>query len=191
MSLITQKTTSVNHVGPVFDNWFQQSKILAGVVFQVSVLNDHNVACDILKTGSECSALALVDVMEACANLVEVVADGFFLQLLHDVARTITAAVVHQNQFFANRHLAHEIHQIAQGLFFVVHGNDHGQTLIFWNRVQPQLTAGGFAQRFLLDFVPLRRPGARAAVLYFFRHSGFSNGTAVTYNKESCRVSAA
>ncbi len=61
MRTISEEAAAVNDVGFAIDDGLEQHGVFSGVVFEVGVLDDDDVACDVCKSGAECSTFAFVD----------------------------------------------------------------------------------------------------------------------------------
>jgi len=133
MRLVAQKSASEHNVGFTFNNRVQQHGVLGRVVFQVGVLNDHKVALHGSEAGANSRSLALILLVinkrHSIIRQRAVVAGRFLVgtlfvfQLLEQIASSVLAAIIDQDDLFANRHLLHSIKQPLQRLSLVVNGN--------------------------------------------------------------------
>jgi hypothetical protein len=55
-----EKARAENHVSATIEERFEKFAVVAGIVFEVGVLNENNVAGDFGETAAECGAFALI-----------------------------------------------------------------------------------------------------------------------------------
>src|SRR5206468_6696818 len=94
---LADEARAVDHVGLVVEDWLNQSRILGGVVLEVGVLHQHDVASRLLEALAQGCSLALVVLLEDNANL-----RRLGLQLLQNGTRAIGAAIVDNDDLFRN-----------------------------------------------------------------------------------------
>ena len=96
-----------------------------GVVLEVGVLHEHEVAGDVLEAAADGRALAPVHVVGDDAH-------GAVGELAQHVARAVGAAVVddHDLEVDGQLDLAHAAHDLHHGVALVEHGDDHRQLAV-------------------------------------------------------------
>ena len=60
----TMEAIAEHYVGKTLQNWLQEPWIVAGVIFEIRVLNEDNVSSGVLKPGAQSCAFALIAFMQ-------------------------------------------------------------------------------------------------------------------------------
>ena len=114
----------VDHVGFAFDQGFQKERVLGRIVFEVSVLNDNEVAAGFLNAAAQGCALAHVARLQQHTQRRPIL----LFQGSKDLAGGVGRAVVDAEQFDLEGELQRKdtVDHEAQGGALVVDGHDHG-----------------------------------------------------------------
>ena len=112
-----------DHVGPAGEYRRHQNGILGRVVFEVRVLDDHEVARGCLDPGSQRRSLPLVDrVIEDLVHAARRLDDG-----LEALAGAVGGAIVDDDDLLVDvRRRANRIDHLVDRVHFVVAGDDDG-----------------------------------------------------------------
>lgn len=145
---VSEETAAVHDIGPALNDRLQELRVFVGVVFQVGVLYDHDVAGCLSEAGAQCRALALVHVVELQRDAVERIRLVRLRQRFHDFPGIVMAAVVYQDDLLSNGHFRYGLQKNRQGLLFVVDGDDHGENEIIRNHEKPERFAYRLSQQF-------------------------------------------
>ena len=120
-SSLMQKAGAVNNGTFAFKDRTDDLWIICRVIFQISILNDADIAGGCRKTRAERTAFALILFM--VNDLIGQRPHIFF----QDLAGSVGGAVVHNDDLFIlNRCFLHFLNQREDAAFFVIAWNDNG-----------------------------------------------------------------
>src|SRR5271166_5690456 len=96
------EAVSEDRVGVAFENGCDQQRIIAGIVFQVRVLDEHQLAARVLQSATDAGAFALVLLMQYELDRVRAVAPQQLLEIgfLQELARSVRRAIVTMTSSF-------------------------------------------------------------------------------------------
>jgi len=106
---------------PVHDR-LDELRILLGVVFEVGILDQHDLAARFGNAAADGGTLSLVDGLQDVADLGPLLCESG-----DDVARPVGGAVVDDYDLLLDRHFADAAQQFRNGRPLVVAGDDHGK----------------------------------------------------------------
>jgi len=90
----THEARAKDHVGLIVENGLDEERIFVGIVFQVGILNDDNVASGKLETFFEGTAFALIFGLEKDNKA------GLGLILFNDVPTGVGTVIIDNDDFF-------------------------------------------------------------------------------------------
>ena len=112
---------AVDHIGLAPDDRLDQARVVLGVVLEIGVLDDHDLAARLRQRGADRRPLAAVPLVEAGPDRQ---AGG---ELGQDLARAVARAVVHHDDLLVDRHRQHAPQQRFQGGVLVVNRDEDGK----------------------------------------------------------------
>src|SRR6266478_4974650 len=112
------KSRAVDHVRSILDDRLNEPRILGRGVFQIGVLDDDHVSGGMSESLPEGRPFTAIMFVKENSNLIA-------RHLAENFAGPIGAAVVDQNDFLGDGHLAHALDRFTDPLFLVINGNDH------------------------------------------------------------------
>src|SRR5437879_4486856 len=104
---VADKTGSVDHVGLVVEDRLDEARILRGIVLQIGILDEHDIAPGLPEARAQGGALALIERLVDDADILVP------LELAENVARAVRAGIVYNNDLFRNWNGRHAPHQLA------------------------------------------------------------------------------
>src|SRR5256885_10970105 len=120
MRTAPHETRTVNNVSLAHDDRLEQERIVLGVVLQICILNNDDLASRRPKSGSKARALALIDLM------VKRRVDAISQLFLDHFAGPVRRAIVHQHDLQGgDRTRADGANEFPDRVSFVVTGNDN------------------------------------------------------------------
>ena len=120
--LRTNKTRTKNRIGFSTQNRMQQNRILRGIIFQVRILNDHNICRRMGYTRSQGGTLALVFIV-----MVKTQARIGIFDALQFIPRSIARGIVDYNQLSDLRLLKDSFNNSSYCGPLVEYGHDDGE----------------------------------------------------------------
>jgi hypothetical protein len=118
-----QKARAEHDVGVAGEDGLDEDRILVGVVFEVGILDQRDVAGDGRDRGADGGALAGVLGVEEHADAVVGVAVGLGADGAHQVSGAVGRRVVDDDDLLADGHGAHALDQLADRQALVEHGH--------------------------------------------------------------------
>ena len=126
-----QEPRAVDHVGHALDDRLDQAMVLGGIVFQVGVLDDDDVAGGLGEAGPHGRPFAAVPLVQDDANVFAAV------DRRQHVPRAVGAAVVDQDDLLGDGHLADAADDLDHRGLLVVDRDHHGNPQPLGQRVRP------------------------------------------------------
>ena len=135
-----EKAGAKDYISTAIEDGFEKFVVIARIVFEVSILDEDDVAGNFRKAAAQGRTLSLILRLEKDAEVAEV--DGIsavesgcrsfagVLQLDHffkDLAGAVGRAVVHENNLFARFGVDDAAEDFFEGGLFIVNGNDDGE----------------------------------------------------------------
>ncbi len=118
----TEEARTEHGIGAAIEDGAEQYGPLRGIILEVAILHDHDVARAGRECGADCRALPAVDVV-----LEQEINAPFLLESAQDVGRAIGGAIVHADDLLLHRDRVHGVENGLDGVPFVEHGNQHGE----------------------------------------------------------------
>src|SRR5437867_6782416 len=120
---------AINDIRRAILNGLKQARIILGIVLQVGILNDHDVARHLTNSCLYRRTLYLILRLKKNFDLVQWVVDALALifQPGQNLPAAILRAIVDQNDFLSHLNRAHAAHDVLQGALFVVDRDQDGE----------------------------------------------------------------
>ena len=120
---------------------FQDARVIVGIVFQVPVLNQHDVAGGQHDAGADGGALSVIP------RRVMPHYQAFPRMFAEHLGGSVGGTVIHHHNLFGaalgQRRLADALQNLVEGVEFVVHGNDDGDLHGFSRTTNSDWPKGG------------------------------------------------
>src|SRR6266536_839104 len=129
MRAATGEARAINDIRRAILNRLKQARIILGIVLQVGVLHDHDVARRVTDRGLYCCALALIFRLKENFDSIQWIIGptSFFLHPSQYLSAPILGAVVDQNNFLRQLDSAYTAHDFLQCALFVINGDQDGE----------------------------------------------------------------
>jgi hypothetical protein len=114
-----QETRAAYYVGFALHQGIEKQRIIRGIVFQISILDNHEISRGLLNSAALRRSLAHVPRLKKNLNL-----RMLTLQLGENFARSVTRSIVHTNGLEFERDCQDAFHYLLQRGAFVVNGHD-------------------------------------------------------------------
>src|SRR5689334_18853475 len=114
-----KEARAIDHLAFALKDRLDQSGIIRGIILEIGVLDQHDIALDLLQASPASSALASISFMAEQADLAPV---G---QLGKLAPCAVRRAVVNDDKLFVIGHIAHPLDDLFYSSFFVVDGNNN------------------------------------------------------------------
>lgn len=137
-------------VSAVLQDWLDEPGILRGIVFQVGVLNNHDIARDVTESFPEGRSLPLIARLVEDPNIV-----GLGLDLRENLSRSIRAPVINEDDLLGNGHILNPANDFADPLLFVVNRHDNGEREALGDRADSELPADTLAEKVMQNVVSI------------------------------------
>ena len=119
-----EEARAVNDVGVAGEDRRDEVRILGGIVLEIGVLDERDVALEVRDGGADRRALALVLRLEDRLQPIVVVVRGLGDELANHVRRAVARAVVDDDDLLADRHRTHVLQDAPQRPALVEHRHD-------------------------------------------------------------------
>ncbi len=126
------KATAEHDIGATIKNRCKKRVIFTRIIFEISILDNHNVAGCVLNGGAECRAFALI---RGVVDDLDIGKFAFDL-IAQNVAGSICGAVINHHDFFFDLDIADTPQQLHKGITLVVDRNQHGERVVFGRRTE-------------------------------------------------------
>lgn len=119
-----EEAGAVDDIGAAFEDGLEESGVVVGVVFEVGILDEDDIAGGFGEAGVEGGAFALVVVVEGGDDVGEAGGEGG-----EEVAGAVGGAVIDEDDFAleAGVDAADGFEEVGEGLDLVVDGDDDGE----------------------------------------------------------------
>ncbi len=126
--MAAKKARAKHHVDPTVGDRPDQLIIIVWIIFQIGILDNHDVAGDVRERRFQRSSFTLIAGLKENLEPVEriTVARVCLLQPLENFPAAILGAVVDKNDFLRDLDGTHAPHHFLQRAFLVINGDQNG-----------------------------------------------------------------